>query len=86
MIAPARAWNATAEERRESYPCDGYLPAPFEGLVRAVDVEAPVETVFRWLCQLKVAPTATIGSTTEDARARGSSRRASRASSEARAS
>ncbi|MFJ6194961.1 hypothetical protein [Micromonospora sp. NPDC092111] len=29
---------------------------PFRSFVRAVDVAAPVPVVYRWLCQLKVAP------------------------------
>jgi hypothetical protein len=49
-------WNVTPEERRAPYPCDRYLSMPHKGLLRAVDVEAPAGTVFRWICQLKVAP------------------------------
>jgi hypothetical protein len=52
----ARFWNATAEEREATYPCDGFIVGPREGFVRAIDVEAPAEAMFRWLCQLKIGP------------------------------
>ena len=51
---PVWHWNATAATAQ--YPCDRYVQSPRERFTRAVEVESPPETVFRWLCQLKVAP------------------------------
>lgn len=52
----ASNWGATATERAMSFPCDRYL-FPFDSAYfRAVEVQAPAPLVFRWLCQLRVAP------------------------------
>jgi hypothetical protein len=51
-----KVWGATAAEVEARFPCDDYLPMPFERFTRAIDIAAPPEIVFRWLCQLKVAP------------------------------
>lgn len=49
-------WNTTAKERRMALPCDAYLSAPYRRVHRAITVQAPVPLVFRWLCQLRIAP------------------------------
>ena len=49
-------WGSTAAERAEPFPCDALLPDAAMTLFRAVDVAAPASDVFRWLCQLRVAP------------------------------
>jgi hypothetical protein len=51
-----RNWGASEAEMRTPRPCDG-LVGPDPGLLfRAVDVAAPRELVFRWLCQMRAAP------------------------------
>lgn len=49
-------WGASADEMGMPFACDAHLADPHAVYWRAVDVSAPQETVFRWLCQLKVAP------------------------------
>jgi hypothetical protein len=51
-----RIWGTTAEEREAPFPCDDLLPNYSEAYFRGVDVRADVPVVFRWLCQLRVAP------------------------------
>lgn len=51
-----RYWNVTAEERVADHPADAHLPVRGTHFVRAIDVDADPATVFRWLCQIKVAP------------------------------
>jgi hypothetical protein len=51
-----RTWGTLPAERRADYPCDALLPGPDDILFRGVTVEAEPAVVFRWLCQLKVAP------------------------------
>ena len=52
----ASTWGSTLRERKMAFPCDSYLSAIDGEYFRAVDVEAPANILFRWLCQLKVAP------------------------------
>ena len=50
----AYTWGSTPEERVMPFPCDRYIDRSDEAYFRAVDVNAPAEVLFRWLCQLKV--------------------------------
>jgi hypothetical protein len=58
MIWPAAvaSWGSTPQERAERFACDRLIESPDHVLFRAVEVGAPTEVVFRWLCQLRAAP------------------------------
>jgi hypothetical protein len=49
-------WGVTTSEREAAYPCMRYAAQPYEVYLRGVDVDAPAEHLFRWICQLKNAP------------------------------
>jgi hypothetical protein len=49
-------WGSTAAERAQVFPCDHLMADPDHALFRAIDVQAPAEVTFRWLCQLRAAP------------------------------
>lgn len=51
-----RSWGATAADRASSFPCDAFDSPCDETFFRAIAIAAPVALVFRWLCQLRVAP------------------------------
>ena len=50
------SWGTEAAERDADYPCDRLVAAPDLDLFRGVTVHAAPAVVFRWLCQLRVAP------------------------------
>ena len=49
-------WGSTVDERARPYPCDSFVASPDAALFRAIEVNAQPDEVFRWLCQLRVAP------------------------------
>jgi hypothetical protein len=49
-------WGATASEVATPRPCDVLVPAGAHRADRAISIAAPVDVVYRWLCQLRAAP------------------------------
>ncbi len=49
-------WGTTESERELPFPCDQVLPEPNSAYFRGVTVSACPDVLYRWLCQLKVAP------------------------------
>ena len=49
-------WGVAHEEESLSFPVDSVMPEANGAWYRGVTVEAPAHTLFRWLCQLRMAP------------------------------
>ena len=56
MTSVSQTWGTEAHERELIFPCDRFIPQPEAAGFRGVTINAPVEIVFRWLCQMRVAP------------------------------
>jgi hypothetical protein len=56
MSSICETWGTEPQERRLEFPCDGIISQPDDVLYRGVTIDAPPETVFRWLCQMRAAP------------------------------
>ena len=55
-MSVAQAWGARPGELERPTPAEALMPDPDERWIRAVDVAAPPELVWRWVCQLRAAP------------------------------
>lgn len=51
-----RCTNAAVEDIHRFSPADELMPDAADRWVRCIDVSAPTHHVYRWLCQLTVAP------------------------------
>ena len=49
-------WGTTPQEHLLPFPCDGFVQGPHTAYYRGITVNAPSETLFPWLCQMRVAP------------------------------
>ena len=52
----SETWGTTPAERKAVFPCDASLAHIDAQLYRGITIIAAPEVVFRWLCQLRVAP------------------------------
>jgi hypothetical protein len=52
----SREWGSSPQARGRTHPCDEQLQSPRDALFRAVSIDAEPAVVFRWLCQLRIAP------------------------------
>jgi hypothetical protein len=49
-------WGATPQELLLRFPCDGFVQGPHTAYYRGISINASAETLFPWLCQMRVAP------------------------------
>jgi hypothetical protein len=56
MTSISKTWGTSPEERRLVYACDRLTVKPDLVLYRGVTIHAPAKIIFRWLCQMRVAP------------------------------
>lgn len=56
MGSLSHTWGTDSGERQLAFPCDGLIPGADEALFRGITIDASAEIVFRWLCQMRVAP------------------------------
>ncbi len=56
MTSVAHTWGTTSDERALAFPGDRGGDAAWTCLFRGISIAAPAPRVFRWLCQMRVAP------------------------------
>jgi hypothetical protein len=56
MALSIKNWGTTEQEQRMTFPCDRYMDVVDEAYYRGVTIHASPDIIFRWLCQIRVAP------------------------------
>ena len=49
-------WGSSPDEHARDYPADALVDGPVLRMTRAIGVDAPPALVWRWICQVAVAP------------------------------
>lgn len=55
-MSVSESWGTSVAERQMAFPCDGALAQYDVQLYRGITINAAANAIFRWLCQLRVAP------------------------------
>jgi hypothetical protein len=55
-VSVAYTWGTEEAERRLPFPCDRYVERADAAYFRGITVRASPASLFRWLCQMRVAP------------------------------
>jgi hypothetical protein len=56
MASFIHTWGTQPHERALAFPCNQLIPNPDDVFHRGITIQAPPGVVFRWLCQMRVAP------------------------------
>ena len=56
MASLSQIWGTQPHELDLIFPCNQIIPDPDDALYRGITVQAHPKVVFRWLCQMRVAP------------------------------
>ena len=56
MPSLSQTWGTDSQERQLNFPCDHFISTPDAAVFRGVTIHAQPEIIFRWLCQMRVAP------------------------------
>lgn len=55
-MSVATTWGTRREERSLPYPCDPFIEQADAAYYRGITIRSQPEVIFRWLCQMRVAP------------------------------
>jgi hypothetical protein len=55
-VSVAFTWGTEEAERRLPFPCDRLVERADAAYFRGITVAAPPTVLFRWLCQMRIAP------------------------------
>ncbi len=56
MSSIVKTWGTRPKERLSSFPCDRFMEICDDTYYRGITIQAKPELIFRWLCQMRVAP------------------------------
>ncbi len=56
MTSLSHIWGTESHERLYNFPCDSFIKRFNDVYYRGITIKARPETIFRWLCQMRIAP------------------------------
>ena len=56
MLPMGRIWGTAPDERLLYFPCDRFIGTFDDSYYRGISIQANPKTIFRWLCQMRMAP------------------------------